>query len=202
MHRLDELGIDHDRSRVLYHSFDGDMGLSQLFRTATLPLGKTFALRRTPKDIDSATRARDDERLIVFGYHGAYEDIKEVAERLDGGAIRRVADAAGLGFDLIGHYVAYDTSAGILYLEPEVYIVSEAERQDPSLLRLALMRPPYQLLFEKGPTAVSHTRLLTLSLRKDACVQSNYSNPALLVQMRDEYRTDMARARNGKSRGA
>ena len=178
------------------------MGLSRLFRTATLPLGKTFALRRTPKDIDSATTARHAERLIVFGYHGAYEDIKEVAERLDGGAIRRVADAAGLGIDLIGHYVAYDTSAGILYLEPEVYIVSEAERQDPSLLRRALMRPPYQLLFEKGPTAVSHTRLLTLSLRDPACVQSNYSNPALLVQMRDEYRTDMARARNGKSRGA
>ena len=178
------------------------MGLAQLFRAATLPLGKTFALRRTPKDIDSATRTRDAERLIIYGYHGAYEDIKEVAERLDRGAMRRVADAAGLGFDLIGHYVVYDTSAGILYLEPEVYFVSEAERQDPSLLRVALMRPPYQLLFEKGPTAVSHTRLLTLSLRNDACVQSNYSNPALLRQMRDECKLDIVRASNGKSRGA
>ena len=64
------------------------------------------------------------------------------------------------------------------------------------------MRPPYQLLFEKGTTAVSHTRLLTLSLRNNACVQSNYSNPGLLVQMRDEYKTDMACARNGKRTGA
>ena len=91
-----------------------------------------------------------------------------------------------------------DTSLGILYLEPEVYIISEAERRDPSLLREALMRPPYQLLFETGPAACSHTRLLTLRIDAGASEQSNYYDPVLLKRMRADYKDEQRRINSEK----
>jgi len=185
MHTLDELGIVASERSL---GFDGAGGLAHLFASATTPLGKLFSLAKTHKDFDSAVASRDDERLVFFSYHGCSEDVLSINERLLSGELKTLAGARGPGgFELIGHYVVFDTSLGILYLEPEVYVVNESERRDTALLRDALMRPPYQLLFEKGTAASSHARVLMLSVRGRACVHSNYDNRALLERTRAEY---------------
>ena len=186
MHKLEDLGIVTSGARS--RGFDGKVGLAQIFTNATKPLGKAFSLAKTHKHLDSAVAARDAERLILFCYHGNHEDICSINERILTGSLKTLAGAKGRGgFELIGHYVVLDTSLGILYLEPEVYIISEAERRDPSLLRDALMCPPYQLLFERGTAASSHARTLMLSVRTPASLDSNYGNPALLKRTRAEY---------------
>ena len=60
------------------------------------------------------------------------------------------------------------------------------------------MRPPYQLLFETGPAACSHTRLLTLRIDAGASEQSNYYNPELLKRMRADYKDEQRRINSEK----
>ena len=194
-HSLKDLGIDVKKRPI---AFDREHGLANVLRNATTPLGRSFALAKSRKDLDTATTTRDAERLVIYCYHGYDEDVRTIYEKIANGEVGRICEAFPLGFELIGHYVVYDTSLGILYLEPEVYIVSEAERRDPSLLREALMRPPYQLLFERGPSASSHTRLLTLNIDAGASEQSNYYDPVLLKRMRADYKDEQRRINSEK----
>ena len=146
---------------------------------------------------------RDAERLVLFSWHGDYEDLVNINERILTGTLKTLAGARGPGgFELIGHYVVIDAFLGILYLEPEVYILSEAERRDPSRLRETLMRPPYQLLFERGPAASSHTRLLTLSVIAGASAHSNYVDKALLTRMRADSEAERRSGVAGRRSGA
>ena len=98
--------------------------------------------------------------------------------------LQEVASRADIS--LVGHYVVLDLSLGIMYTEPEVYIVSATERREPALLRATLMRPPFQLIFETDTVAAQHTRVLMLDVLSRSAVQSNYSNPKLLALLRED----------------
>jgi hypothetical protein len=98
--------------------------------------------------------------------------------------LREVASRAGI--EVVGHYVVLDLSLGIMYTEPEVYVVSTTERREPALLRAALMRPPFQLIFETDTVAAQHTRVLMLDVLARSAAQSNYSNPTLLALLKED----------------
>ena len=74
------------------HPFDRMQGLSQLFVKATTPLGRSFALAKTHKDLDTASKTRDAERLVLYGYHGNAEDVRESRRRREDRQARGAAD--------------------------------------------------------------------------------------------------------------
>jgi hypothetical protein len=180
-HPLDALGLaplrDGEEESL---AFDGDCGLSARLHRAEKPLGRAFILQRTEFTLDTAVEASAGERLIIFCYHGQAEDVC-VAYEAYGNALRSAPAESlehlffRLSIEMVGHYVVFDTNLGIIYTEPEVHIVTPEQRRNPALLHEILLKPPFQLIFDRSHTARSRTRLLSLHICSSGAAQSNYA---------------------------
>lgn len=188
-HSLDELGLlpSRDSGEPKPLSFDGRDGLAARLRSASTPLGRSFTLQQTKFTLDSAMQADAGERLLIFCYHGHADDIRVLHEAQEAALSR--SDPVPLehlkgqhGIELVGHYVVVDTNLGIIYTEPEVHVVTQEQRLNPSLLHELLSEPPFQLVFDRTATAMRRTRLLSLHVTRHGATRSNYAHRTALPQ--------------------
>ena len=187
-HSLHALGLaPPGEGEVEALSFDGEYGLNARLRNAEHRLGRAFCLQQTEITLDTALRASAGERFLIFCYHGHAEDVScaydayEVAlrsapvERLEALFFR-------LQLEMVGHYVVVDSNLGIIYTEPEVHIVTPEQRRNPALLHELFLQPPFQLIFDRSPTARHRTRLLSLRVRTPGAADSNYAHRAMFAR--------------------
>ena len=87
-----------------------------------------------------------------------------------------------LQLEMVGHYVVVDSNLGIIYTEPEVHIVTPEQRRNPALLHELFLQPPFQLIFDRSPTARHRTRLLSLRVRTPGAADSNYAHRAMFAR--------------------
>ena len=187
-HSLDALGLAPQRDgEAEALAFDGPFGLSARLQRAEKELGRAFCLKRTEFTLDTALQAVAGERLVIFCHHGHEDDVRCAYEAyedaLRSAPVERLEDLFfRLQLEMVGHYVVVDTNLGIIYTEPEVHIVTPEQRRNPALLHEIFLKPPFQLIFDRSPTASHRTRLLLLHVHARGAADSNYAHRAMLAQ--------------------
>ena len=193
MSSADDLGLPTAFLTLRYHPFDHCKGqdpatsLAGGLRHATTKLGQAFCLLKTPLEFDDLI-SQQQGIFILYCLHGHEQDVVDAFKCQEQSMLLRDVKR---NIVLIGHYIVYDASKGILYLHPEVHVLTDMERTDPKRLRERLVRPPYQLVFEVGQPSAANHRLVALHTADDhigGSLLSEFANPSLLQSHLDSSR--------------